>query len=29
MLDTKKKLSELDRNELNKIFKENDIPSSL
>lgn len=26
MLDAKKKLSELDRNELNKIFKENNIP---
>jgi hypothetical protein len=26
MLDTKKKLSELDRNELNKIFKENNVP---
>jgi hypothetical protein len=26
MLDAKKKLSELDRNELNKIFKENNVP---
>ena len=26
MLDAKKKLSELDRNELNEIFKENDVP---
>ena len=26
MLDTKKKLSELDRNELNKIFNENNVP---
>src|SRR5919205_498607 len=26
MLDAKKKLSELDRNELNKIFKNNHVP---
>jgi hypothetical protein len=26
MLDAKKKLSELGRNELNEIFKENDVP---